>query len=61
MVGDARQLIVDGVGVASEEEMISVTAVNLAGLRSVPLRGRVVFQTSPPNDTGMYILRKNIL
>ena len=52
MVGDARQLIVDGVGVASEEEMVSVTAVNLAGLRSIPLRGRVVFQTSPPNDTG---------
>jgi hypothetical protein len=55
MVGDGRQLIVDGVGVASEEEMVSVTAVNLAGLRSIPLRGRVVFQTSPPNDTGAAI------
>ena len=53
IVGSDRQLIVHGVGGASEEEVVvSVTAVNLAGLRSIPLRGRVVFHTTPPNDTG---------
>ena len=52
VVGDDRQLIIDGVGVASEEEVVSVTAVNLAGLRSVPIQGKVTFQTTPPNDTG---------
>ena len=52
MVGTDRQLVIDGVGVASEEEEVSVTAINLAGLRSVPLRGRVTFQTTPPTDNG---------
>ena len=52
MVGTDRQLVIDGVGVASEEEEVSVTAINLAGLHSVPLRGRVTFQTTPPTDNG---------
>lgn len=52
MVGSERQLVIDGVGMASYEEEVSVTAVNLAGLHSPPVRGRVVFQTQPPLDTG---------
>ena len=52
MVGSSKNLVIDGVGVASSEEVISVTAINLAGLRSSPIRGRVVFQTTPPLDTG---------
>ena len=52
MVGADRQLIIDGAGVASEEQVVSVTALNLAGLRSVPVQARIVFQTSPPTDNG---------
>jgi hypothetical protein len=48
-------LVIDGVGVASSVEEVSVTAINLAGLRSTPVRGRVVFQTTPPHDTGATI------
>lgn len=52
MVGSERQLVIDGVGMASYEEEVSVAAVNLAGLHSPPVQGRVVFQTRPPLDTG---------
>ena len=52
MVGSDRMLVIDGVGVASSVEEVSVTAINLAGLRSTPVLGRVVFQTTPPHDTG---------
>ena len=54
MVGSDKMLIIDGVGGASSEE-VSVTAINMAGLRSSPLRGRVEFQTTPPVDTGMCV------
>ena len=52
MVGSERQLVIDGVGMASYKEEVSVAAVNLAGLHSSPVRGRVVFQTQPPLDIG---------
>ena len=58
MVGSDRELIIDGIGVASSEEEVSVTAINLAGLRSTPVRGRVVFQTLPPQDTGELSVRE---
>ena len=56
-VGSDRELTIDGVGMASSADegaglAVSVTAMNLAGLRSESLRGRVVFQTQPPRDTG---------
>ena len=57
MVGTDKKLTLDGVGVASfDEEDVSVTAINLAGLRSSPLRGQVVFQTNPPMDNGKHKL-----
>ena len=59
-MGIDRALTVDGVGgggVANYEEeglLVSVTAVNLAGLRSGTVRSRVYFLTEPPETTGQY-------
>ena len=57
-MGIDRALTVDGVGgggVANYEEeglLVSVTAVNLAGLHSGTVRSRVYFLTEPPETTG---------
>lgn len=53
MVGTNKKLTIDGVGSFDEEE-VCVTALNLAGHHSSPLCGRVVFQTTPPIDNGIY-------